>query len=90
MTKYLVTVKPGSSQEKIIMAAPADSSNSTGDINSTNDATPVELTVYLRAKPHDGEANIALIKALAKHFKVPKTSITILRGAHSRQKLIEL
>ena len=49
-----------------------------------------ELTVYLRAKPHDGEANTVLIKLLAKHFKVPKTSITITRGAKSRVKSIEL
>ena len=48
-----------------------------------------ELTVYLRAKPHDGEANTVLIKLLAKHFKVPKTSITITRGAKSRVKIIE-
>ena len=71
MPKYQITVKPGSSQEKVI--------------KTSED----ELTVYLRAKPHDGEANTALVKLLSKHFKVPKTSITILRGAHSRQKLIE-
>ena len=48
-----------------------------------------KLTVYLRAKPHDGEANEALIKLLAKHFKVPKTSIKIIRGTKSRNKMIE-
>ena len=75
--KYQVTVKPGSSQEKIVEATPA-----------TPD-TPGVLTVYLRAKPHDGEANTALIKLLSKHFKVPKTSITITHGAKSRTKTIE-
>lgn len=69
--KYTITVKPGSSQEKII---------ETGE---------GELTVYLRAKPHDGEANTALIKALSKYFKIPKTSITIIRGHKSRTKTIE-
>ena len=69
--KYLVTVKPGSSQEKIIETAPD------------------ELTIYLRAKPHDGEANDALIKLLAKHFNVPKTTIKITRGHKSRTKTIE-
>lgn len=49
-----------------------------------------ELTVYLRAKPHDGEANIALIKLLAKHFKVGKTAIKIIRGANSHTKIIEI
>lgn len=52
-------------------------------------ADGANLTVYLREKPVDGEANSALIKVLAKHFHVPKTSIIIRRGAKSRQKLIE-
>ena len=69
--KYLVTVKPGSSQERIIKT----------DEN--------ELTIYLRAKPHDGGANIALIKLLSKYFNVPKTTIKITRGAHSRTKTLE-
>ncbi len=67
-----VTVKPASSQEKIIQTA-------------TN-----ALTVYLRAKPHDGEANNTLIRLLAKHFKVGKTTIKIVRGHKSRNKTIEL
>lgn len=49
-----------------------------------------ELTVYLRAKPHDGEANTALIKLLAKHFDVPKTAIKITHGHKSRTKTIEI
>ncbi len=71
MTKFLVTVKPGSSQEKIVQTSPG------------------ELTVYLRAKPHDGEANTALIKVLSKHFKVAKTTIKIASGSKSKIKTIE-
>lgn len=47
------------------------------------------LTVYLRAKPHDGEANAVLIRLLADYFDIPKTSIKIARGAKSRHKVIE-
>lgn len=54
------------------------------------ETAPGELTVYLRAKAHDGEANAALIKALSKYFGVPKTSIVITRGAKSRHKQIEI
>ena len=54
------------------------------------ETAPGELTVYLRARPHDGEANTALIKLLSKHFKVPKTSITITRGTKSKIKQIEI
>ena len=53
------------------------------------ETAPNELTVYLRAKPHDGEANEALIKSLSKHFGITKTSIKIARGSHSRIKIIE-
>ena len=70
--KYVVTVKPGTSQEKIIETAPN------------------ELTIYLRAKPHDGEANASLIKLLSKYLDVPKTSIKIVRGTNSRNKIIEI
>ena len=71
MVSYLVTVKTGSSQEKVI------------------EQSPNELIVYLRAKPHDGKANEALIKTLAKHFKIAKTTIKITRGAKSHTKTIE-
>ncbi|MDO4987382.1 MAG: DUF167 domain-containing protein [Candidatus Saccharibacteria bacterium] len=47
------------------------------------------LTVYLRAKPHDGEANTVLIKILAKYFDVPKTTIMIKSGAKGRLKTVE-
>lgn len=49
-----------------------------------------ELTVYLREKPIDGEANQALIKLLAEHFQVAKTCINIKVGARGRQKIIEI
>ena len=49
-----------------------------------------QLTVYLREKPIDGEANLALIKQLSKYFGVAKSCIVIKAGASSRQKLIEV
>lgn len=71
MAKYAITVKTGSSQEKII------------------ESKPNEIIVYLRAKPHDGEANTALVKVLSKYFKVPKTTIKITSGAKSHFKRVE-
>lgn len=49
-----------------------------------------ELTVFLRAKPHDGEANASLLKLLSKYFGVPKTSISIIKGQKARDKVIEI
>ena len=49
-----------------------------------------ELTVYLREKPIDGEANAALIKLLAQHFQVAKSQITIKSGFNGRHKLVSV
>ena len=48
------------------------------------------LLVYVREIAADSKANEALIKLLTKHYKVPKTSITILRGHASRHKVVEV
>jgi len=48
------------------------------------------LTVFMHARAHDGKANEALVKILAKHFKVPKSSIWIVQGQKSREKVVEL
>ena len=48
------------------------------------------LRVYTNAAPTDGEANTAVIKMLAKHFDVPKSRISIIRGATSHDKTIEI
>ena len=48
------------------------------------------LTVYLHEKPHDGEANAALIKLLADYFDVAKTSITIKAGLKGHKKIVKI
>lgn len=48
------------------------------------------LLVYVREAAVDGKANEAMVKMLSKHYKVPKTRITIIRGHTSRQKTIEI
>jgi len=73
--KYTCLVKPGSKKGPLVVVNPENLS---------------ELTVYLREKPHDGEANVALLKLLSAHFNVPKTSIKLLSGAASRRKIIEI
>ena len=46
--------------------------------------------VYLREKPHDGEANVALIKLLSDHFDVAKSQIAIISGQKSHHKIVEI
>ena len=45
---------------------------------------------FLHARAHDGEANKALLELISDEFKVPKTSIVIVAGAKSRDKIVEL
>ncbi|MDR3491555.1 MAG: DUF167 domain-containing protein [Gammaproteobacteria bacterium] len=47
------------------------------------------LVIALHAKPQDGEANTELIIFLAELLDLPKTKITLPRGAHSRHKKIK-
>ncbi|EJF75489.1 DUF167 domain-containing protein [Bartonella alsatica] len=44
------------------------------------------LVVRLRAVPEDGKANKALIKFLAKQWKIPSSCISLKSGAQSRYK----
>lgn len=53
------------------------------------DGRPV-LKVRVRARPVEGEANAALIQLLAKSLGVPRSSVSLARGGHSRLKMIEV
>lgn len=48
------------------------------------------ITIFVRARAHDGEANTAIIKVLAKHFGVSKSRVEIIRGMKSRHKIVEI
>ena len=49
-----------------------------------------KLKVKIAAKSVEGAANKALRNFLAEHFGVSKTSVTLIRGEHSRDKLISI
>lgn len=46
------------------------------------------IKVKITALPVDGKANKALVEFFAKNFKIPKTSIEILKGETSKEKTI--
>jgi uncharacterized protein (TIGR00251 family) len=48
------------------------------------------LVVSVAAPPHEGAANIAVTEAVAAAFGLPKSSVTVVRGTKSREKLIRL
>jgi uncharacterized protein len=61
--------------------------------NARAEEVSLESGVYLvktKAPPHEGKANEAIIKLLADHFKKPKSSVRILSGAGSKNKIVEI
>ena len=49
-----------------------------------------KFKVHISAPAVNGKANKALIKVLAEYFKVKKRGIKIIRGAKSREKVVEI
>ncbi|MGC8933452.1 MAG: DUF167 domain-containing protein [Candidatus Methanodesulfokora sp.] len=49
-----------------------------------------KIVVGLRSRPERGKANDELVKKLAKHFKVPSSSVRIVSGFKSRRKVVEI
>ena len=76
--KINVVVKPGSSREEIEEVLVSDSEHER------------ELTIWTHARAHDGEANKKVIEMIADYYKVPKTSVRLVRGATSRVKVFEI
>ncbi len=48
------------------------------------------MKVSVTAVPEGGKANGALIKLLAKEWKLPKSSLSIIQGTKDRRKMIEI
>lgn len=49
-----------------------------------------ELRVRVRAAPADGAANAALLEVLSEALDVPRSSISLVRGARGRSKLVRV
>ncbi len=49
-----------------------------------------KITIGVKSKPVDGQANKEVIKKLAKHFGVSSGNIAIRKGHKSRDKIIEI
>ena len=48
------------------------------------------LRVHTTTAPTDGKATADVVKMLARHYGVPKTSIKLIRGETSRDKVFEI
>lgn len=48
------------------------------------------LRIRLQAQPIEGRANQELIRFLAERLRLPKSAVTVVQGASSRRKTLEL
>lgn len=48
------------------------------------------VVVKVRAKPHEGAANGAVLALLAEALRIPTSRLRLLRGATGREKLVQL
>lgn len=48
------------------------------------------FSVDVKAKAEKGKANQAVIKILAKYFKIPRSQVKMVSGVFSRQKVFDI
>jgi uncharacterized protein (TIGR00251 family) len=59
-------------------------------LESVSCISPGYYAAAVNAPPREGEANEAIINAIAKFFKVPKSKVEIKSGLKSKTKVIEI
>jgi uncharacterized protein YggU (UPF0235/DUF167 family) len=45
------------------------------------------LTVYVRERPINGRANLAIISLLSDYLNIPKSKIALVRGGKNKEKI---
>ncbi len=73
-------------EEGLIVSLRISPNASKNEIIKTDDGVKIKIT----APPVDGKANKCLVEFLSKLFKIPKSSIEILRGETSKEKTLLL
>jgi len=48
------------------------------------------IEIGVMSKPVKGEANLEIIKKIAKHFGISKSNVIIVAGEKSRDKIVEI
>ena len=71
-------------EEGLIIKLKISPNASKDEIIRTEDGVKVKIT----AQPIDGKANKCLVEFLSKTFKVPKSSIEIVKGETSKEKTL--
>lgn len=80
--KISVKAKPCSKMEKV------EKIPQSGFAFAENE--PECYKVWVKEKPENGEANEAVVRALAEHFGVRKSDVRLVIGGQSSQKIFEI
>jgi len=72
-----------------VRLTPKASANRIQGLAGASDGS-VHLKVAVTAAPEGGKANAALLRLLAKAWKLPKTSLSIVSGATARRKVVHI
>ena len=72
-----------------VRLAPSSSANAIRGI-ARDAGGSAYLKAAVTAAPEGGKANAALLKLLAKTWRLPKTSLTVASGATSRHKVVRV
>ncbi|MCZ4272367.1 DUF167 domain-containing protein [Maritalea porphyrae] len=73
--------------EVFLRVTPNAHADQIGTIEGRDEGT-ANLVVRVRAIPDKGKANKAVVALFAKHFKLRKSDIAIIRGHQARQKTL--
>ena len=73
----------------IVRLTPKASQNSIVSLAHGNEGGVV-IQASVTATPEAGKANTALLKLLATEWKLPKSSLNIIKGVTTRRKIIEI
>ena len=81
--KIVVKVKTRAKETSVVRETPSDLGL------FPRETLPV-YKVSVKAMPIGGQANSEVIRALAEYFSVPVSSVVLLNGASSKQKIFEI
>ena len=75
--RFNVQLTPNSSQNRLV-----------GLVHEVDKT--ISIKALVTAAPKNSKANVALIQLLAKEWKLPKSSLSIIRGTSRRKKTVEI
>lgn len=84
--RIFVKAKPNSKVEKVETPPPKLWQSKSGNTSNEKEW----FTVWVKEPPSQNKANIAITKALAKHFNILQSQVKLISGFSSKNKIFEI